>query len=182
MSALPPDVLGAVVDRLTIAVFVFRRHRLVYSNLAAQGLADRLRASHRIELEVMLRDHLGAVVVEPSELSAPDVDAAGGQPVVTLVTATNGEPFYVHVIPICGNQGDVAVSVRGLGAEIEAFRRRYGLSAREAQVAELVLFGYRNLDIAAALGITAATTKKHLTRIFDKVGVDTRSQLQVRLA
>ncbi len=80
------------------------------------------------------------------------------------------------------SRGHVAVSVRAIGSEIEAFRRRYKLSDREAQVAELVVHGYKNTDIAAALGITAATTKKHLTRIFDKVGVDTRSQLQSRLA
>jgi len=175
---LTPDVFGAIVDRLAIAVFVFRRGRVVYLNLAAKNLRERLRTSYRIELEVMLRDHLLAVLEHP----VGPAESSTRQPVVTLLTATNGEPFYVHVTPLSTADEDIAVSVRGLGAEIDAFRRRYRLSAREAQVAELVLHGYRNTDIAAALGITTATTKKHLTRIFDKVGVDTRSQLQTRLA
>ena len=34
---------------------------------------------------------------------------------------------------------------------------------------------------AQALGITLTTAKKHLGRIFDKVGVDSRSQLMARL-
>lgn len=178
MTRLPADVLGAIVDRLALAVFVFRRNRLAYSNAAADVLRHRLRASYRIELDVILRDHLRTVL----ERATPNGPAGGSAPLLTLITATHGEPFYVHVIPLWNDDGDVGVTVRSIGAEIEACRRRYGLSAREAQVAELVLHGYRNNDIAAALGITPATTKKHLTRIFDKVGVDTRSQLLTRLA
>lgn len=176
MTRLSADVLGAIVDRLALAVFVFRRSRLTYSNAAGDALRHRLRASYKIELDVILRDHLRVVLERPKDASQ---DPA---PLLTLVTASNGEPFYVHVIPLWNDEGDVAVTVRAIGAEIDACRRRYGLSPREAQVAELVLHGYRNNDIAAALGITPATTKKHLTRIFDKVGVDTRSQLLTRLA
>lgn len=178
MLPLSPDVFGAIVDRLAIAVFVFRRNRVIYSNFAARGLRDRLNASYRIELEVMLRDHLGSVL----DGRDAEPDMSSHLPIVTLLTATNGEPFYIHVIPLCNQDSDIAVSVRALGTEIDAFRQRYGLSTREAQVAELVLHGYRNMDIALALGITSATTKKHLTKVFDKVGVHTRSQLQTRLA
>ena len=35
---------------------------------------------------------------------------------------------------------------------------------------------------ATTLGITPATTKKHLSRIFEKVGVDSRAQLASKLA
>ena len=37
-------------------------------------------------------------------------------------------------------------------------------------------------DIAAALGTAPTTIKKHLTHVFDKVGVDTRTQLIARIA
>ena len=174
MAQLPASTLGAVVDRLPLAVLIFRRNRVVYSNVAADGLRDRLRASYRIELEVLLRDHLAAAF--EGTASRPSV------PLVTLLTAPNGEPFYVHVIPLSPGAVEIAITVRVIGSEIDACRRRYGLSAREAQVAELVLHGYRNSDIATTLGIAPATAKKHLTRIFDKVGVDTRSQLLTKLA
>lgn len=174
---LSPDALAAIVDGLAMAVLVFRRNRLVYTNAAAKALVERLRSSYRIELEVMLRDHVSAVL----EHREGDT-AVPRQPMVTLLTATNGEPFYIHLTPLDNPAGDIAVSIRAIGAEMDAFRRRYHLSAREAQVVELVLQGYKNSDIAATLGITPATVKKHLTRIFDKVGVDTRSQLQMRLA
>jgi DNA-binding CsgD family transcriptional regulator len=177
MDNLPTASFGVLVDRLSLSVYVFRRNRLVYTNAAADALRQRLRASYRIELEVMLREHL-RVVLERRDANR----SSGAGTSVTLLTATNGEPFYVHVIPLTGHLDEVAITVRVIGSEIEACRKRYGLSHREAQVAELVLHGYRNADIALALGIAPATTKKHLTRIFDKVGVDTRSQLQTRLA
>jgi len=165
MEGVRASVLRAIVERLTVAVFVFERNRLVYANAAASKLAARLRSSYRIEIGVLLRAHL-----------------ASPAPNVALLTATQGEPFYVHVIQVGRRRNTVAVTVRWLGTEMEAFRVRHGLSRREAQVAELVLHGYRNADIAATLGITPATTKKHLTRIFDKVGIDSRSQLIARLA
>jgi DNA-binding CsgD family transcriptional regulator len=180
MGQLPASVLRAIVERLTVAVFVFERNRVVYANLAASKLAARLRGSYRIEIEVLLRAHLTSAFRDAD--SRPKNSAATAAGGVTLVTATHGEPFYVHVIPVARRRHTVAVTVRWLGTEIEAFRDRHGLSRRESQVAELVLHGYRNADIASTLGISQATTKKHLTRIFDKVGIDSRSQLISRLA
>ncbi len=83
-----------------------------------------------------------------------------------------------------GRHDDVAASgVREIGTDITAFKDRYRLSQREVQIIELVLHWLpRNRDIAATLGITPATTKKHLSRVFDKVGVDSRAQLASRLA
>jgi ATP/maltotriose-dependent transcriptional regulator MalT len=177
MSTVPAATLAKVVDRLALAVFIFHRNRLAYCNAAAESLRQRLRTSYRIEIDVILRDHLGGVLEHKHEQTGEDRPS-----LVSLLTAPNGEPFYIHVMPLSRQSVDVGVSVRVIGSEIDACRRRYGLSQREAQVAELVLHGYRNTDIASALGIATTTTKKHLTRIFDKVGVDTRSQLQTRLA
>jgi DNA-binding CsgD family transcriptional regulator len=170
---LPVD-FAAIVDVLRLAVFVFRGNRLLYHNPAAASLVGRLRDRYHVDLLVILRDHL-LRVDEPAEQS---------RPAVTLLTAARGEPFYVHVLPIApeNSSGDVAVSVRELGIEREAFARRYRLSRREAEVAELVLRGYGNPEIATALGIAQTTTKRHLTRIFHKIGVDSRSRLVSRLA
>ena len=163
---------GAIVDGLRLAIFVFRGGRLVYQNPAATGLVGRLREQYHVDVHVMLREHL------------PSDDAADQQPpAVTLLTAARGEPLYVHVWSV-GPKGDphVVMSIRELGIERDAFARRYGLSRREAEIAELVLRGYRNPEIAAALGIADTTTKRHLTRIFQKIGVDSRTRLISRLA
>ena len=160
----------AIVDALSVAVVVFRRQQLIYANAAAQQLRERLRAKYRSELTVLLNDHIHS-------LGKLDSSTA-----VSLLTGERGEPFYLHVMPLDAAGVDVAVSVRELGTSMGAFRTRYRLSKREAEVVELVLLGYRNRDIATTLGTSPTTVKKHLTHIFDKVGVDNRTQLIARIA
>lgn len=175
MDGLSQPQLAAVVERLRLAVFAFRDGRLIYANAAATTLRERLEQQQGVELLVTLRHGF-------DEWAHGFGDGGQG---VSLMTAPSGESFYVHVIAL--PDSDIAsrivvASVRELGIEREAFRRRYGLSPREAQVAELVLRGLSNQDIGRTLGVTPATVKKHLSRIFDKVGVDSRAQLMGRLA
>ncbi len=54
---------------------------------------------------------------------------------------------------------------------------RLGLSAREAEVVEQVCLGYGNSEVASKLGIAENTVKRHLYNAFNKLGVDTRTQL-----
>jgi DNA-binding NarL/FixJ family response regulator len=49
------------------------------------------------------------------------------------------------------------------------------LTARELQVLRLVRQGKRNAEIAADLGISALTVRKHLENIFAKLSVETRT-------
>jgi DNA-binding CsgD family transcriptional regulator len=160
----------AIVDALSVAVLVFRRQQLIYANAAACQLRERLRTKYRSELTVLLNDHIRSL------------DRLDSASTISLLTGQRGEPFYLHVIPLDPSGVDIAVSVRELGTSMGAFRTRYRLSRREAEVVELVLLGYRNRDIAITLGTSPTTIKKHLTHIFDKVGVDTRTQLITRLA
>lgn len=176
VAALEPALAGEIIDRLRLAVFFFRGARLVYRNRAADKLAERLSRSHGIEVKVLLQDHLRRL--EPGDEGAPEA--------VSLLFSPAGEPFSVHVLTVEGDgpSGSVRgslVTLRETGTDREAFTRRYALSARQWQVVELVLRGYSNREVATALGVTLATTKKHLTRIFDKVGVDSRAQLMSRL-
>jgi DNA-binding CsgD family transcriptional regulator len=56
-----------------------------------------------------------------------------------------------------------------------------GLTATEQQVANLVASGHTNREVADALFISAKTVEKHLTRIYEKVGVHSRRQLSREL-
>jgi two-component system nitrate/nitrite response regulator NarL len=51
------------------------------------------------------------------------------------------------------------------------------LSERECEVIRLVQEGLKNRDIAARLQITEGTVKVYLHRIFDKIGVNSRTEL-----
>lgn len=58
---------------------------------------------------------------------------------------------------------------------IESMRLSFGLTAREAEVLYWVLKGKINRDIGDILGSSPATVKKHLERVFAKLGVETRT-------
>jgi DNA-binding CsgD family transcriptional regulator len=169
--ALSAAGLQSLVDQLPLAVFVFRGERLIYTNPPAVRLSNRLRGKYAIELSVMLQDHLAQSLDRPQ---TPEAQLA--------LTGHDNEPFAVSVIRLRGRRNDVAFTVRELASDIVVLRDRYHLSQRESQVAELVLRGHRNNQIAASLGITPATAKKHLSRIFDKVGVSSRALLVGKLA
>jgi DNA-binding CsgD family transcriptional regulator len=69
-------------------------------------------------------------------------------------------------------------------AELEAFvapqpggRPAFdGLTAREAQILERIAQGLDNAQIAAHLGMSEKTVRNHITHVFDKIGVENRSQ------
>jgi two-component system, NarL family, nitrate/nitrite response regulator NarL len=54
---------------------------------------------------------------------------------------------------------------------------RYGLTPREAEIVHAIGEAMTNKDIAVHFGISEYTVKHHLTKIFDKVGVDSRLEL-----
>ncbi|QLF91926.1 helix-turn-helix transcriptional regulator [Pseudomonas sp. ABC1] len=59
---------------------------------------------------------------------------------------------------------------------------RSGLSHREKQVACLIGAGASNRDVAEAMGIGLGTVKTYVVRIFDKLGVESRTALAAYLA
>jgi DNA-binding NarL/FixJ family response regulator len=59
----------------------------------------------------------------------------------------------------------------------DANHRRFGLTHRELDIVSRVAGGSTNRQIAERCGITEKTVKRHLTNIFDKVGLSNRLEL-----
>ena len=57
-----------------------------------------------------------------------------------------------------------------------------GLSPREMQVLRFAARGNRNRDIAVELGVSTRTVEGHLTSIFNKLGVSSRTEAVTRAA
>lgn len=57
-----------------------------------------------------------------------------------------------------------------------------GLTRREMEVAELVARGLTTAQVGSVLGTSAFTVRNQLTRIFDKLGVDSRAELAAFVA
>jgi DNA-binding CsgD family transcriptional regulator len=66
-------------------------------------------------------------------------------------------------------------------AESVAVQELPALTRREAEVAALIALGASNADIAAALTVEQTTVKTHLSQIYSKFGVRSRTQLALRL-
>jgi FixJ family two-component response regulator len=124
---------------------------------------------------VLLRDQADA--------AAGHLQASGRA--VSLVTSGNGEPFYIHLreMVVDGVGRTLVACIRELAPErdaVQALLRPVGPGGRRSLTS--CCRGYGNRDIATALDIAPTTAKKHLSRIFNKVGVDSRAQLISRLA
>ena len=74
---------------------------------------------------------------------------------------------------------DVGTLLRELSYKVgnAESRRNFGLTQREIEVIGLVTEGCSNREVASRLSITEDTVKRHLTNIFDKVGMSTRLEL-----
>ena len=70
--------------------------------------------------------------------------------------------------------GGLAFSVRPRGGTMPR------LSAREQEVARLVVDGRTNDEIGAALGIGSKTVETHLARVFERFGIASRTELAAR--
>jgi DNA-binding NarL/FixJ family response regulator len=60
-------------------------------------------------------------------------------------------------------------------ATVEATMQAFGLTLRESEVLYWVAKGKTNRDIGDILGSSPATVKKHLERVYEKLGVETRT-------
>ncbi|MDP8905596.1 MAG: AAA family ATPase [Chloroflexota bacterium] len=65
-------------------------------------------------------------------------------------------------------------------ARIGGRRAQLGLTPTERRVADLVADGLSNKEVAAALFVTVSSVERHLTRIYDKLGVASRVELASR--
>jgi DNA-binding CsgD family transcriptional regulator len=74
-------------------------------------------------------------------------------------------------------QGDWLIVMREVSdtAVIEALALSFKLTPKEAEVLYWVVKGKTNKDIGDILGSSPMTVKKHLERIFVKLGVETRT-------
>jgi DNA-binding CsgD family transcriptional regulator len=110
----------------------------------------------------------------------------------TQETGGNAEPVRTHIRTgagrwlaldaarlLGGAAGQVSVVIApAQPADTAAFvLRAYGLSARESDVARLVLLGQSTPEISAALFVSPHTVQDHLKAIFDKTGVRSRREL-----
>lgn len=119
---------------------------------------------------------------------------SGPRPAVVVLTAYDypqyaaaalrlgASGFVVKTAPVA----ELVDAIRSAAAGGLAFGRRPDnaaaaqLSRREVEVVRLVVDGRSNDEIGAALGITTKTVEGHLRRLFERLGVQSRTELATR--
>lgn len=93
---------------------------------------------------------------------------------MSLFTRDRGiESFYI-LTTSAGYTRDIEIDYSAV--------RRYLLTDREAQIAELIIKGYPNKLIADNLHLSLSTVKVHISNIFRKLGVHNRNGIVDKLA
>ncbi|HEY0202262.1 MAG TPA: helix-turn-helix transcriptional regulator, partial [Burkholderiaceae bacterium] len=108
----------------------------------------------------------------------PEAQAHIEPPRLTLEQGPRRLVFRLHQQTGDGEGGGdwlIVMQEASDAAVIEAISQSFKLTAREAEVLYWVVKGKINRDIADILGASPATVKKHLERVYAKLGVETRT-------
>lgn len=148
---------------------------------------------NRIAYNGLMSGYLSAVLFLLAHLSAP---AEGIVPdysgdIMRLIGADLRPALYglciytvFHHVRGSQSKGEKPVSdgqtCGPTNEELYLFYQRSGLTNRETELAILAYRGYSNREIAEECYISEATVKKHMTHIFEKLGIERREELQNR--
>ena len=166
-----------------------RRSRVLRLNAAAETIAraaDGLRiACARLTANSAENTRRLEALVAAATSDDPARRTGGS---MALKTAERDRPLSVTVVPLRADGPEVfrgepaaLVCVTDLEAGIrlpeERIRELFGLTRAESRVAMALFEGARASEAADALGISVNTAKVHITRIFEKTGVNRQAEL-----
>lgn len=143
-------------------------------------------------LDIRLGTDSGLTLLRSGEAGA-GLSAPGSLPAIVVLTAYD-YPQYVAAAMRLGAAGFVLktapiaelvdairrVAAGGLAFGIRPPRGAPAFTAREMEVLRLVVDGCSNDEIATSLGIAAKTVEAHLRRMFERLGVLSRTELATR--
>lgn len=191
VAAVAPDIAAAVRRTLLVTEVTHRDAE------EGPGMAVLRVDGPRIEVELASR--AARVLMDQLPDSRIDGVPVGVVVLVSRLVAAGGRRQSARVRLRTGRwmslQVDVLEPDDGTGLErvslviepvapyqlAEVIAEAYGLTAREREVARLVVSGSSNPEVAAALSISPATVQDHLKKIFAKLGVGSRHELTARL-
>jgi DNA-binding CsgD family transcriptional regulator len=157
--------------RSTLARLGYARGRL----RAAQGDLDGARESFEDSLSLLAELPLDYDRARVNFAYGQTLRRAGKRREAEAVIATARQLFAGVGATTYVERCDREINAAGIGARTNT--PGYQLSAQEKLVADLVARGRSNRDVASELFISGKTVQYHLTRIYSKVGVHSRSEL-----
>ena len=192
MHRIEADALGDAVDAVGAAVYLVRSTgEIVRANTRGRELAEK-------GLLLRVKEQRIAVVVENGrrELHRAIADAGAGDRVIgprgaaIPLADSAGVRYVAHVLPLTGGNRRRAGLSTGAAAAIfvhkaemncvfpmEAVARQFELSKAELRVLIAALEVGPPAEVAAVLGLSEATVRTHLRRLFAKTGTSRQADL-----
>ena len=189
-AALAPDVAAAVRRTLLVSECAHRdaEDGPGMAVLRVDGLSVEVEMASRAArslLDQMPDTRLDGVPVGVVLLVARLI-AAGGRRQSARVRLRTGRwmSVQVDVLESDGQDADrLSLVIEPVAPYelAEVIAEAYGLTAREREVARLVVSGSSNPEVAATLSISTTTVQDHLKKVYAKLGVGSRHELTARL-
>ena len=165
------NVVGQAADGLeAVRLVEALRPDVLVVDLAMPGL-DGLEATRRSRI-ASPRTEVLALTAHEEEPYVRAMLEAGARGY--LSKAARGQELVAAVRAVAA--GDTVLSARVAGQVLRAQPPLTSLTARELDMLRAAARGLGNKQIAAELGISARTVQTHLTRVFAKLGVSSRTE------
>jgi DNA-binding CsgD family transcriptional regulator len=191
VAALAPDIAAAVRRTLLVTEIAHRdaEEGPGMAVLRVDGLQVDLEmasAAARVLLGQMPDSRVDGLPVGVVMLVSRLI-AAGGRRQAARVRLRTGRWMSVQVDVLepagDGSEERLSLVIEPVGPYdlAEVIAEAYGLTAREREVARLVVSGNSNPEVAAALSISLTTVQDHLKKVYAKLGVGSRHELTARM-
>jgi DNA-binding CsgD family transcriptional regulator len=153
-GAITRAALDAMLERLGSPAFIIdAKGHILEINAAGASMLRERRADVVQALTAVVAERPSGMTIERIAVAAPGMPACS-----------------IAIVRDASLDARVMSCVRGAA-------RRWQLTPKQARVLELVIRGQATATIAAALAISERAVELHVTGLFDKVGVDSRSAL-----
>jgi DNA-binding response OmpR family regulator/DNA-binding CsgD family transcriptional regulator len=155
-----------------------------YASITVRVSDGRLMWQTPLARELMQRYYASAAPTTPQPVldwlrrHAQDAEPTSEPPRLNIEQASRKLTFRLHQkVGDSEGGGDWLIIMQEVSEDsvIEAIALSFRLTPKEAEVLYWVVKGKINRDIADILGSSPMTVKKHLERIFTKLGVETRT-------
>jgi DNA-binding CsgD family transcriptional regulator len=197
LKTVSSNALETTLNSLIAGVYLIGRdRRVVFMNRAAEMQVAQGLAIGLIEQQLIPNDSMAAVRLERALSEADNVDStklAGGHAIA--IPSQRGGGLIATVLPL--HRGDrqnlnhpfmatAAVFVQDPQVAPllpgEAFAKLYKLTASELRIALALAPGLQLQEAADMLGLSIATVKSHLARIFAKTATSRQAELMALMA
>jgi DNA-binding CsgD family transcriptional regulator len=192
MNRVRAESLGDAVDAISAGVFLVGcEGEIVHANSLGRQLMDEGGLVHARVDRLATVDGAGRGELAHAIRDAGGGDRAiGGRGTAIALTDRAGHRYVAHVLPLTSGQRRRAGLSTGAVAAVfihraevrtvfpmEAVARQFGLSKAELRVLVASMEVGPPADVAPVLGVSEATVRSHLRRLFEKTGTARQADL-----